>query len=126
VKVDYNGEATTIINSHLPGGGGARPCGVALGGSVWPPLGIPAVGGGNSCTPDFSFWQIGTRTQYNPVTWLDLGVDVAYVRLNTAYKGPANVAIAANGGMPACTCAISDQNVITVMARAQINLWPGK
>ena len=33
VEVDYNGTATTIINSHLPGAAGTTPCGVPVGGS---------------------------------------------------------------------------------------------
>jgi hypothetical protein len=125
VKVEYDQNATNIINSHLPGAAGTVVCGVPVAGAVWPPLGIPVGGGGNSCSPNFSFWQIGTRTQYNPVTWLDLGVDVSYTHLNTAYNGPT-ATFSANGAIPAGTYSISDQNVVTVLARAQMNFWPGK
>jgi hypothetical protein len=103
---------------------GGIACGVAVLGAVWPPLGV-GNGAGNSCSPNFSFWQVGTRTQFNPVTWLDLGVDVSYTHLNTAYKGP-NVIFGGNGAIPAGTYGIDDQNVVTVMARAQFNFWSGK
>ena len=86
VKVDYNAAATTIINSHLPGAAGTTPCGVPVAGAVWPPTNIP-VGSGNSCTPDFSYLQVGTRTQWTPVSGLDIGLDVFYTKLFSAYKG---------------------------------------
>ena len=53
---------------------------------MWPPLNI-AVGSGNSCSPDFSFYQVGSRTQFNPHPLMDIGLDVFYTKLNTAYKG---------------------------------------
>ena len=46
---------------------------------------------GNSCDPDWSFWQVGTRTQWNPHPNLDIGLEVMYTRVNTAYAGPAVV-----------------------------------
>src|ERR1700704_1443872 len=42
VQIDYNQNATNIINSHLPGAAGTRICGVPVGGAVWPPLTIAA------------------------------------------------------------------------------------
>jgi Porin subfamily len=125
VKIEYDQNATNIINQHLPTPAlGGTACGVAVLGAVWPPLNV-GNGVGNSCSPNFSFWQVGTRTQFNPVTWLDLGVDVSYTHLNTAYKGP-NVIVGGNGAIPAGTYGIDDQNVLTVMARAQLNFWSGK
>ena len=55
-------------------------------GAVWPPLNI-AIGQHNSCSPDYSFYQVGSRTQFNPAPLMDIGLDVVYTRLNTAYKG---------------------------------------
>ena len=43
---------------------------------------------GNSCDPDFSFYQVGARTQWNPVSQLDIGLEVMYTKLNTAYRRP--------------------------------------
>jgi len=124
-SVSFNQHATNMINQHLPTPPvGSTACGVLVLGTVQPPLNV-GTGAGNSCSPDFSFWQIGTRTQYNPVQWLDLGVDVSYTRLNTAYAGP-NVTLAANGARPAGSYSIDNQSVLTVLGRVQINFNPGQ
>ena len=72
-----------LINRGLPAG---NVCGGALGtftGCV--PL------AGNCCSPDFSFYQIGSRTQFNPHPLMDIGLDVFYTKLNSAYKGPVEL-----------------------------------
>jgi Porin subfamily len=120
--ISYNQTATNIINSHLPGASGTTPCPVPVAGAVQPPLGIP-VGSDNSCSPNYSFWTVGSRTQYSPVAWLDLGVDVFYTHFNTAYRG-TNVTLAGNGGRPAGPYTIEDQHVLTLLARAQLNFNP--
>ena len=82
---------------------------------------------GFNCNPDFSFYQVGSRTQWNPVPQLDIGLDIVYTKLNTAFKGPAN--FAANGSRPACTnaapgnggCSVEDQGVLSAMFRWQRN-----
>jgi hypothetical protein len=125
-EVDYNGNAQTIINSHLPGGGGVPVCGPGVFGAVQPPIGITP-GVGNACSPNFSWWQVGSRTQWNPHPDLDIGVDVTWNHLNTAYNsnGLANVALAANGAQSACVgCKIEDQDVVSVMFRIQRNFLP--
>ncbi len=121
-EVDYSSTATGIINSHLPGAGGASICpGTPVFGAVQPPLGLPA---GNSCSPNFSWWQVGTRTQWNPHPDLDIGVDVTWNHLNTAYAG-SGVALAANGAQQACAgCRIEDQDVVSVFFRIQRNFLP--
>jgi hypothetical protein len=129
VEVDYNTDATNIINQHLPTPLTApgTACGVAVLGAVAPPLGINH-GEGNTCSPNFSWWQVGTRTQWNPHPDLDIGVDVLWSHLNTAYKGNA-VALPASGARPGCSsptgaCSIDDQDVLSVMFRVQRNFLP--
>jgi hypothetical protein len=81
----------------------------------------PAVG--NSYSPDYSFWEAYTRTQWNPVPQLDIGLQVMYTHHNTAYKGAA--ALAANGSRPAVVNGIiDDQNVWSAMFRWQRNFYP--
>src|SRR5262249_8317186 len=65
VHIDYSAAATRLINPvAVCGGLAAAPfAGVTL---------LP----GNSCNPDFSFYQIGTRTQFNPHPNLDIGLDI--------------------------------------------------
>jgi hypothetical protein len=122
VEVDYNGNAIGIINQHLPSPpAGGVVCGVTVLGLVTPPLAM-GTGAGNSCSPDFSWWQVGTRTQWNPHPDLDIGVDVLWTHLNTAYKGTAT--LAANGARPAGPYVIDDQDVVSVMFRIQRNFLP--
>src|SRR5262245_35057798 len=95
VNISYNDTAKNIINSHLPTPAAAPflACGVPVFGAVFPPINLNH-GEGNSCSPNFSFYEIGTRTQWNPVPQLDIGFELLYTHLNTAYKGlgtyPAN------------------------------------
>jgi hypothetical protein len=127
-EVDYSSTAQTIINSHLPGAGGALVCGTAVFGAVQPPLGIPtqtvAANPRNACSPNFSWWQVGSRTQWNPHPDLDIGIDIVWNHLNTAYAG-SGVALAANGAQSACVgCRIEDQDVISGFFRIQRNFLP--
>ena len=119
VNVDYNGTATNLINARLPGAGPAN-CGVVAAGATLAAF-TPALG--NSCNPDYSFWEAYTRTQWNPVPQLDIGLQVMYTHHNTAYKGPA--ALTANGSRPAVVNGIiDDQNVWSAMFRWQRNFYP--
>jgi hypothetical protein len=72
---------------------------------------------------NYSVWQAGTRTQWNPVSQLDVGVDVLYSKLNTADAGNTLTTIAPIGGHPIGTYTLSDENVWTVMFRVQRNFW---
>jgi len=122
-EVNYNSAATEIINRHLPGAAGTTPCGVPVAGAVWPPVNVPVGGGGNSCSPDYSYFQVGSRTQWNPVLGLDIGLDVFYTHLNTAYKGVANNLYPATGARPAVN-ELDDQNVWSAIVRWQRSFYP--
>ena len=125
VVVDYNQTATNLICA--PGTIGAGSF-FAPAASVRP---RPAASTrGFNCNPDFSFYQVGSRTQWNPVPQLDIGLDIMYTKLNTAFKGVAN--LAANGSRPACFndlpgnpgCSVDDQGVWSAMFRWQRNFFP--
>jgi hypothetical protein len=88
---------------------------------VFPPLSIAAGGAGNSCNPDFSFYEIGTRTQWSPSPRLDIGLQLLWTHLNTAYKGAATYS--ANGARPAVGL-IDDQDIVSAIFRAQYNILP--
>jgi hypothetical protein len=107
-EIDYNGSAQTMI---CPGGAGgtAAPVGTALTGV-------------SNCSPNWSFYQLGTRTQWNPHPDLDIGVDVMWTHINTAFGGTAT--LAANGARPAGVYSISDQDVIAAVFRIQRNFLP--
>jgi hypothetical protein len=101
---EYSGNASNII---------CATAGVALGA-------VP--GGGFNCSPSWSLWQVGSRTQWNPHPDLDIGVDVMWTHLNTAFGGQAT--LAANGARPAGVYNIDDQDVVSVLFRIQRNFLP--
>jgi hypothetical protein len=43
-----------------------------------------------NCNPNSSWTQLGTRTMWNPVPDIDIGFDLSWVHLNTAFAGSAN------------------------------------
>jgi hypothetical protein len=107
VEVDYDGAATTMI---CPAGAAtAAPTGTALTGVT-------------NCSPNFSFWEVGSRTQWNPHPDLDIGMDVMWNHLNTAFAGTAT--LAANGARPGGVYTIQDQDVLSVVFRVQRNFLP--
>ena len=121
-KVWYDGQITNDINTHLPGAAGSLQCGVPVAGSVWPPVSMTNGGAGNSCSPDFSFYQIGSRTQWNITKDFYMGVDVTYTHLNTAYKG---VGLTSPSPSPRTTTSVDDQNTWSGVFRTQYNFNVG-
>jgi hypothetical protein len=77
-----------------------------------------------SCNPDFSVWQVGTRTQWNPVSQLDVGVDVLYSSLNSASNGSVITVTAPFGAHQAGLYTLDTEGVWSVMFRVQRNFWP--
>jgi hypothetical protein len=121
VNIDYNDNAKALINGGMTAAG-RGVCGVAAsvpGGAT--SFSAVTAAAGNSCSPNWSFYEIGTRTQFNPVPQLDIGLEILYTHVNTAFKGPATVP--ANGSRPAVTL-IDDQNVWSAMLRWQRNFYP--
>jgi hypothetical protein len=105
LAVSYDSTATNFI------------CGP---GAFAPVLGLTLTAG-SPCSANFNVWQAGTRTQWNPVSQLDIGVDVLYSRLDTALGG-ATSTTAMPGKVGVVTFA--DQDVWSVMFRVQRNFWP--
>jgi Porin subfamily len=119
VDVKYNAAATNLILSQTAGA--ATACGVPAAGA--PTLTVITLQRGNSCSPSYSYWEAYTRTQWNPVAQLDIGMEVMYTHHNTAFKGPAT--LAANGSRPLVVNGIvDDQNVWSAMFRWQRNFYP--
>jgi hypothetical protein len=90
--------------------------------------GLNSTGALSGSCLNYHTWQVGTRTQWNPVSQLDLGVDVLYSRVGTALNGtvinatglaPTFATTGKVGGMTA-----SDEDVWSVMFRVQRNFWP--
>ena len=51
----------------------------------------PALSAFAGCNPDFNVWNVGTRTIWNPVPNLDVGLEIMYTKLETKHD-PALVA----------------------------------
>jgi hypothetical protein len=111
-SISYNQTATNLICTGAPN-------------TTFVSGGTPAAIGAtlSNCNPDFSWWQVGTRTQWNPVADLDIGVDLLYTKLNTAYAGTATFTTA-NGARPPGPYTVEDQDDWTVMFRMQRNFLP--
>ena len=112
-----NGNAG-LINRHFANAGSLACTGLPTVGATFTHI-TPLAG--NDCSPDWSFYSIGSRTQWNPVQQLDIGLDLLYTHANTAYKGPA--VVAATGARPTIF-AIDDQDVWSAFFRWQRNFYP--
>jgi Porin subfamily len=81
----------------------------------------------SNCDPNSSWWQVGTRTMWNPVPDIDIGFDLSWVHLNTAFAGMANLGSLGTVfqpnafGRPAGLYSISDQNNFAATFRIQRN-----
>jgi hypothetical protein len=74
---------------------------------------------------DWSMWRLASRTMWNPVRNLDVGVEIAYTQVNTAWSGLANVtANNGNSGLSAGTYALDDNSYWSAAFRVQRNFWP--
>jgi hypothetical protein len=91
------------------------------------PGGAKTVVCGGACTlgmnPDFSFYQIGSRTQWSP--WagqLNIGVDVVYTQINSAQRVPVGTRFAP--GAPQTAKLIRDNDNVLIAFRVQRNWYP--
>jgi hypothetical protein len=71
---------------------------------------------------DWSAYQIGSRTLWNPVANLDVGVDIMYTHLDSALIGSSQLDNP-NGGTPALR-PFADGDVWSGLLRVQRNFWP--
>jgi len=73
----------------------------------------------SNCNPDWSFWQAGLFSKWTPVRGLDVGVDVFYTKINTAFEGFGS--LPASGSRPGGDYVIEDQGQWSVIFRVQRN-----
>jgi hypothetical protein len=105
LDVSYDSAAQAIVGGAKTAGGWA--C-------------VPAC---TSFNPGFAEWEVGTRTQWNPVSQLDIGVDVFYTKIMPTEDGQL-LSLPAVGGRPSGVYTVADQDVFSVMFRVQRNFWP--
>ena len=113
-QTTYNATATTLFCSS-PQSPIRTVAGVA-------PTGAAALPG---CNPNFNVWNVGTRTIWNPVPNLDIGLEVMYTKIETK-NDPAltRFNFAGAGGRAVGLYAPSSEDVITGIFRIQRNFWP--
>jgi hypothetical protein len=74
-----------------------------------------------NCSPNFSLTELGSRTMWNPVPDLDVGVDVVWYHFNTAFGGQLAKIATPLGAKPAGTYTISNQDAVGAVFRIQRN-----
>ena len=109
----YDGAASSTLCAGLAPGAAAAHAGNATNAGGFTPT---------NCSPNFGFFQVGSRTVWNPVPMLDLGVEVMYNKVLTGFSGP--VTLAANGTVPAGPFNAKDQDVVSAVFRVQRNFLP--
>jgi hypothetical protein len=72
-----------------------------------------------NCAPNFSMSGVGTRTLWNPVPDLDVGLDLVWWHLDTAFAGTA--VLGQNGAKPAGTYTVTNQDALSAIVRIQRN-----
>jgi porin-like protein len=126
IHVDYNGTASALMSIPLCSTLGAVPgAPVPLSAGTQAGSINRVTNAAGSCDPDFSFWQLGTRTQWNITPSFYVGFDVMYQKLETAFAGSnAFFTAVANQPRPSGTYQISDQDTLSVTARAHWDILP--
>ena len=71
---------------------------------------------------DWSAWQIGSRTLWNPVANLDVSVDLLYHKVNGTLHGATTAGAPVGSGQPFLT--YGDVGEFAGMFRVQRNFWP--
>jgi len=120
VDISHNGTAKTLIC------GSGTSSAVNIGsGSVY--TASPAGG----CDPDWQQWNVGSRTQWEPVKGLIMGIDVIYNRLETAKSNNTGVVVLTStgnatyaGAKPNGTYLVQNQDAVTGTFRIQRDFLP--
>ena len=115
VQTDFDGTAQSM---YCTAGG------TGLGATTLNTAGVTglSLGTTGTCNPNNSWWQVGTRTQWNPHPDLDIGLEVLWTHLNTAFAGATINTV--SGAIPANSVTLSDQDVVSVYFRLQRNFLP--
>jgi hypothetical protein len=83
----------------------------------------PARGQGPGCA-DWGALQVGSRTIWNPVTNLDIGLEIMYSKIETAFGGSVTGVNIVTNNVVDPSKRVSDQDVWSGILRVQRNFWP--
>jgi hypothetical protein len=76
---------------------------------------------GPGCT-DWAAWAVGSRTLWNPVKNLDVGVDVLYTSMAKSAFGGATIT-STTAGIPS-VLTVADTHIWAGILRVQYNFYP--
>jgi hypothetical protein len=84
--------------------------------------------GGAGCNPDWSAWAVGSRSQWNITKDLYVGLDVIYLKLNSASTASGFLNTAASGAKPSSAAAglytVADQDAWVATWRIHRDIVP--
>jgi len=125
---DPGSQANAIMCSSPNGPVRAGPLGnVTNNGVVIAPGGNTSFTAGafSGCDYSFRIWGVGSRTVWNPVKNLDIGVEVMYSTINQNMDASKVFFNFGGGGNRAAGLySPSDESVVSGMVRVQRNFWP--
>jgi len=111
----YNSNATTIFCAS-PNSPIRTAAGAATNYAAGPIAGY---------NPNFNYWGVGTRTIWNPVPNLDIGLEVVYTKLEQKMDpNTTRINFGGAGGRAAGLYVPADQDVWSGLFRVQRNFWP--
>jgi porin-like protein len=125
--VSYGQDAKSLMCAGAPGfaSNPHQSLGFAYAQTAGAPSGfINGWAPGSQCNPNFSEWQAGTRTIWNPHPDIDIGVEVLYTAINTANRGATIWQGTASGGLPPGPYTFANQGVWSAAFRIQRNFLP--
>jgi hypothetical protein len=112
VDVSHNDEAKALI------------CNTGGSSTMFPTAGLPSATG---CDPDWQAWNVGSRTQWEPVKGLIMGVDVIYNKLLSAKAnnaGTVTIAGTAVGAKALGSYRVEDMDSWMATFRVQRDFLP--
>jgi hypothetical protein len=112
--IEYSDTAKLLMTRGADGTGTAFNCKVS---------GLNNATYRGTCDPDWSIWRLASRTMWNPVANLDVGLEVAYSKLSTGFAGAA-VVTGTPLGLAQGRYVIEDQDVWSATLRVQRSFWP--
>jgi hypothetical protein len=77
-----------------------------------------------SCNPDWQMYMVGSRTVWNPVKNLDVGVEVLYTKMEGKHGAGAVRTSTAGLGKAAGDYQLGDTDALSAIFRVQRNFWP--
>ena len=76
----------------------------------------------SNCNPDFSMTALSTRTAWTPHPTLEIGLDLIWAHLDTAFAGTVNLPVA--GARPSGIYTVEDQDYYGLVFRFQKTILP--